>query len=140
MPQPLQPPRDRCDQTPDIFEVLAAKVCEECWGGGVTIKDGAPVDCQTCEGTGHVKDPPQPISPPTPKGKKMSDTKKTRVYRYTDKTAPGKDRLIRTVSLASATAFAVKDRDTSKIASQDDMAELLSAGVKIEDATAEPAQ
>lgn len=138
MPQPLQPSRDRCDQTPDMFEVLAAKVCEECWGGGVTIRDGAPADCPA--GTGYVKDPPQPIPPPAPKGNKMSDTKKTRVYRYTDKTAPGKDRLIRAVSLAGATAFAVKDRDTSKIASQDDMAELLSAGVKIEDATAEPAQ
>lgn len=67
----------------------------------------------------------------------MSDKKKSRVYRYHDEKHPESDRLIRATSLASSTAFAVKDRDTSRIASQDDMEELLGKGVKVEDAGAE---
>lgn len=65
----------------------------------------------------------------------------TRIYRVTISpsgelvvTSENKERLVRATSQAAAERYCFKDRVTAKRATQDDLEELLTEGVKVEDA------
>ncbi len=97
--------------------------CEHCYNSQIdplSVLTGTPQDCPFCVFKLESE---------------MSNEKpKTRMYRFPTMVPGEKDRLIRAVNSAAADRHGNKGR-ASKLATQDDIAELIKAGVEPEDAT-----